>query len=443
MGRWIAIVLLSLGIAGVSFWGYKEHEDKNAVLIQAENTYQRSFHELSYNMDLLHDKIGTALAMNSKDRLSPQLVEIWRLSSEALSNVGQLPLTLLPFNKTEEFLSNIGDFTYRTAVRDLDKDPLSDKELQTLEQLYEQSADIKTDLREVQSQVLENNLRWMDVQLALATNEEQEDNTIIDGLKTVEKKVKGFSEGNTDSSLIGTQQNEHKYQYLKNEKKINEDKALRLSESLFEVTNDGEFNITQSGDGSNVPFYTVSYSDDDKNAHMDLSQQGGHPLSLLVDRNVGEQNISLNDGQEEAEKYLKQHEFDDMVLFRSSQYDSVGVYSFLYEQDSVRIYPDTVDVKVGLDNGKIIGLTARNFFMNHTKRDIPEPKITQEEARSKVNPGVDIKEDFLAVIDNELGDEVLTYEFIGTLGDDTYRVFINAMNGTEERVEKLNRTGNI
>src|SRR5690625_4106752 len=443
MGRWIAIVLLSLGIAGVSFWGYKEHEDKNAVLIQAENTYQRSFHELSYNMDLLHDKIGTALAMNSKDRLSPQLVEIWRLSSEALSNVGQLPLTLLPFNKTEEFLSNIGDFTYRTAVRDLDKDPLSDKELQTLEQLYEQSADIKTDLREVRSQVLENNLRWMDVQLALATNEEQEDNTIIDGLKTVEKKVEGFSEGNTDSSLIGTQQNEHKYQYLKNEKKINEDKALRLSESLFEVTNDGEFNVTQSGDGSNVPFYTVSYSDEDKSAHMDLSQQGGHPLSLLVDRNVGEQNISLNDGQEEAEKYLKKHDFEDMVLFRSNQYDSVGVYSFLYEQDSVRIYPDTVDVKVGLDNGKIIGLTARNFFMNHMERDLPEPKINQEEARSKVNPNVDIQEDFLAVIDNELGEEVLTYEFIGTLGDDTYRIFINAANGTEERVEKLNRTGNI
>src|SRR5699024_12155861 len=100
------------------------------------------------------------------------------------------------------------------------------------------------------------------------------------------KKVKGYSEGNTDSSLIGTQQNEHKYQYLKNEKKINEDKALRLSESLFEVTNDGEFNITQSGDGSNVPFYTVSYSDDDKNAHMDLRQQCWHALSLQVDSHV-------------------------------------------------------------------------------------------------------------------------------------------------------------
>src|SRR5699024_10280390 len=241
MLRWITIGVISLGLIGTGVWGYTDQQEKNAILIQSENTYQRAFHELSYHMDVLHDTFGTSLAMNSREKLSPQLVEIWRLTSEALSNVGQLPLTLLPFNKTEEFLSNIVDFTYRTAVRDLDKDPLSDKELQTLEQLYEQSADIKTDIREVQSLVLENNIRWMDVQLALSTKEEQENNTIIDSMKTVEKKVKSFTEGNTDSSLIGTQQNEHKYQYLKNEKKINEDKALRLSESLFEVTNDGEF----------------------------------------------------------------------------------------------------------------------------------------------------------------------------------------------------------
>ena len=50
----------------------------------------------------LNDKIGSALAMNSNQRISPQLVEIWRVTSEALSDVGQLPLGLLPFNKTEE-----------------------------------------------------------------------------------------------------------------------------------------------------------------------------------------------------------------------------------------------------------------------------------------------------------------------------------------------------
>src|SRR5699024_8296142 len=178
MIRWIAIADLSLGIAGTAFWGYQEHQEKNAVLIQAENTYQRSFHDLSYHMDLLHDKIGTSLAMDSDERLSPQMVEIWRLTSEAQSDVGQLPLSLLPFNKTEEFLANIGDFTYRTAVRDLEKDPLSDKETKTLNKLYEQAEDIKNELREVQHLTLKNNLRWMDVQLALATQEEPADNTI-------------------------------------------------------------------------------------------------------------------------------------------------------------------------------------------------------------------------------------------------------------------------
>src|SRR5699024_7789717 len=134
-----------------------------------------------YHVDMLHDKIGTTLAMNSKESLSPQLVEIWRLASEALSNVGQLPLTLVPFDKTEEYLSNIGEFTYQTAVRDLSKKPLSDKEIKRLKTLYEQSAEIKDEMRHVQHDVLDNNLRWMDVQLALATQDEQSDTTIVDG----------------------------------------------------------------------------------------------------------------------------------------------------------------------------------------------------------------------------------------------------------------------
>lgn len=46
-------------------------------------------------------------------------------------------------------------------------------------------------------------------------------------------------------------------------------------------------------------------------------------------------------------------------------------------------------------------------------------------------------EDRLAIISNELGKEVLCYEFLGTLGKDTYRIFINANDGKEENVEKL------
>src|SRR5690625_5197577 len=260
MIRSIIIAILSLGLIGVGYWGYKEHEEKNALLIHAENNYQRSFHELTYHMDLLHDKIGTSLAMNSSKRLSPQFVDIWRITSEALNNVGQLPLSLLPFNKTEEFLSQIGDFTYRTAIRNLDDDPLTNEEVRTLESLYQQAENIKNELRQVQHIALKNNLRWMDVELALATQEEHVDNTIIDGLKTVEKQVTEFAEGDEGSAFMELSTKQHEYKYISGEWK-DEKQIRQFSKELFSIKDDVNMNITKSGDGAEVPMYTVSYND--------------------------------------------------------------------------------------------------------------------------------------------------------------------------------------
>ncbi|GAA0444149.1 germination protein YpeB [Lentibacillus halophilus] len=439
MLRWIVISVLALGVAGTAFWGYQEHQEKNSILIQAENNYQRAFHELSYHMDILHDKIGTALAMNSKESLSPQMIDIWRLTSDAISNVGQLPLTLMPFNKTEEFLSKIGDFTYRTAVRDLNKKPLSDKEISTLESLYKQSGNLKDELRRVQNTVLEEDLRWMDVQMALATQDEQSDNTIVDGFKTVEKKVEGFSESNVDSSLTGTSSKEHEYKNLKGNN-IGQEEAIKRSKQMFDIDNDNKLKVTESGKGANLPIYSISYNNGDENGYLDMSKKGGHPLTLLVNREVSKKNLSLNEGLQQAKGYLNQFDFDDMVSFQSNQFDNVGVYSFLYNQDGVRIYSDAIEVKVALDNGDLLGLTSRNYFMNHKKRDIPEPELSPEEAKEKVNPEVTINEENMAVIDNDIGEEVLVYEFLGVLENETYRIFINAINGKEEKVEKLDGT---
>lgn len=437
--RNILIAVLAIGIVGTSFWGYKEHQDKNAVLIQAENTYQRAFHELSYHMDLLHDKIGVALAMNSKESISPQMIEIWRITSDSLANVGQLPLTLLPFNKTEEFLSNIGDFTYRTAVRDLDEDPLTEEETNSLKDLYEQSSEIKDELRQVQHVVLKDNLRWMDVQLALATQDEQMDNTIIDGFQTVEKKVEGYSETNFDASHIGNTQSDHEFKHLSG-KKFDKNKIVKQGKKFFNIKNEDEITVAKNGEGADVPFYSLSYEDGNKNGYMDITEKGGHPLTLLVSRPLNDKEHSLNEGLEKASTYLKEFGYEDMEAYQSSEYEHIGVYSFLHMQDDVRIYTDSIEVKVALDNLDILGLNARNYLMNHKERDIPEPKITEEEALEKLNPNIEIQDKFLAVIDNDIGDEVLTYEFFGTLDGETYRIFINAMDGKEEKVEKLSGT---
>ena len=103
-------------------------------------------------------------------------------------------MSLVPFDKTEEFLAKIGQFSYQVGLRDLDREPLTDKEWNTLRSLYERSNQIQRDLQKLQSQVLEKNLRWMDVELALASEDKKMDNTIIDGFRRVDQLVNEYPE---------------------------------------------------------------------------------------------------------------------------------------------------------------------------------------------------------------------------------------------------------
>ncbi len=57
--------ILLVALIGTGFWGYLEHQEKNSVLIKAENQYQRAFHDLSFHVDKLHTEIGNTLAVNS------------------------------------------------------------------------------------------------------------------------------------------------------------------------------------------------------------------------------------------------------------------------------------------------------------------------------------------------------------------------------------------
>ncbi|MBW8349104.1 germination protein YpeB [Bacillus sp. IITD106] len=438
MIRNILIVVLTIGIAGTAYWGYQEHQEKNAVLINAENNYQRAFHDLTYQMDVLHEKIGTTLAMNSRKSLSPALADVWRITSDARGQVGQLPLTLMPFNKTENFLTNIGNFSYRTAVRDLDKEPLSKNEYALLKKMYSQSDDIRNELRKVQHLVLKNNLRWMDVELALASGKENADNTIIDGFKTVDKRAKGYDEENLqDPTVVSFQKKEQNFDHIKG-KTITKEEALTLAQKYSGIKTINESRVVESGKGSPFHFYSVNLDDGKGDgASLDITKSGGYPIWLINHRDIGTQKLSLNDAMGKANNFLDKHGFKNLEPAESMQYDTVGLFTYVTNQNGVKIYPESIKVKVALDNGQIIGFSANEYLKGHKKRNISKPKLTLDDARGYLNTNLKVMEDSLAVITNELGEDVLCYEFIGTMDQDSYRIYINAQDGTEEKVEKL------
>ncbi|RPF55753.1 germination protein YpeB [Aquisalibacillus elongatus] len=443
MIRWILYIVLLIGFIGAIIYGYQEHQEKNAVLIQAENNYQRAFHDLTYRIDLLNEKIGTVMAMNTPENLSPQLTEIWKISSEAQADVGQLPLTLLPFNKTEEFLSNIGEFSYRVAIRGLDENPLNDDEKQLLSELHDSSNEIKRELRTVQHEVLDQGLRWMDVEVALATNEPG-DNTIVDGLQTIEKNTEQFN--SNDNEGVFTLDNKTNKEEIKFDGRTYDESEIKdLVREQFELENDIELNVTETGEGSDIPMYNVSFDTGDLHGYAEVTQQGGNMISYMLTRDMGEAEIGLNEAMNQAQDLLSGLGYEEIQMVESSQYEKVGVFRFVREEDGVLYYPDSLQVKVALDEGDIVGLTARDYIINTTAREDVDftENISEEEAEEYVNPNIEIMETRKAVIENDLGDEVLCYELIGTLNDQTYRVYINTSDGFEEKVERLQQSEEI
>lgn len=439
MIRTILIVLLFVAVAGTGYWGYTEHQEKNAVLLQAENNYQRAFHDLNFHMDALHDKIGETIAMNSRNQLSPALAQVWRLTSEAHNDVGQLPLALLPFNKTEEFLAKMGEFSYRTAVRDLDKNPLSDKEYNTLKDLYANSTEIQNELRKTESLAQKNNLRWMDVELALATNKQPEDNTIIDGFKTVDKSVEGYSDVDFGPEVSNREKMKNRNLSQLKGKEISKEEAKEIAIDFFDLKKNVKITVEETGKKAKYHAYSLTLynPDTDGTTYMDLTKKGGYPMWVLYDRNVGAAKISLNEAMLQAEDFLKKHMESKMEMVTSDQYDNIGVFTYARLEDDIRIYPEVVTVKVALDNGDIMGYEGTDFLLAHKDERAPKFSLSDKEARKKLNPNFEVKEVSKALIRNDINEEVFCYEFLGTLGNDTYRVFINAENGNEEEVKKL------
>lgn len=431
--------VLLLALAGTAYWGYQEHQDKNSILIKAENSYQRAFHDLNNNIANLEDELGKSIAMNTRDLLAPCMANIWRISYAAQANVGQLPLTLMPFSKTKDFLAKIADFTYEIGMRDLANEPITDEEWNRLKTLHRQAKEIQSELRKIQAKVLSENLRWMDVELAIASEDGYMNNSIIDGFQSLDKQVEGYieTEMRATDNKFGSGTDAKKKQI--EGKPVSEEEAKEKVKQFLGIK-DAEVEVVGTIDAEEYTAYSINVDTKDREypISVNVTKNGGHVLWMLDPRDVEETKIGLYDAQNKALQFLKKNGIESVATIESDQYDNVGVFDFVAVKDGVRLYTDLIRMKVALDNGQILGYEAIDYVVSHDEnKKIPQPKISLEEAKSKLNKNLQIHEDYLSLIEVKAGEERLCYELYGTIDDETYRIFVDAETGIEQRVEKM------
>ncbi len=434
--------LLLVLLVGAIYWGYKEHQEKNAVLIKAENQYQRAFHDLTFHMDKLHQQLGNTLAVNSTSQNYHRkgLINAWRLSAQAQNEIALLPLSYLPFGDTEEFLSRLSNFAYKTSVRDLTKQPLTEAEFKTLNSLYEHSKEVAADLNRMQQDVLTDNLRWMDIELAIASEQANGGNIIVDGLRDVDKKIREYPELDWGPS-VSSMYEKRSFKALSGNKEITAEQAKSEAAKLLGV-DAASLEVAENGSDTEYATYSVIQKAQQNNESTRLvyTKHGGHLMMYAKNREVGAPTISTEQARQAADEFLNKFGFKDMKAVTYDVFETSGTFTYATSQNGVLIYPDKITISVALDKGEVLAMQAAEFVSKHNDRELQNPSLSSAEARAALNPNMKIKQERLAIIIGEMGSEVLCYEFTGRINGSLYRVYINAETGTEESIEQMRET---
>ncbi|MFT8871118.1 MAG: germination protein YpeB [Sporolactobacillus sp.] len=432
---WTLSVLGMAAIAVLSVLLYHEHQLRRSVTIAAENHYQQAYHELSYDVDALEDSLGTALAMHSRESMRPQLTDAWRLSTLAHAAIGELPLTLLPFNRTSEFLSHVSEFTYQSSVRAISDRAFSDKEYRQLQTLYKESQSISSALRRLQSQVMRHHLRWMDVELALRSKKQNEDNQVIDGLKRVDGQASDYTQSFSPENPRNLLFKKNSYRDLSGQA-ISRNDVLPILKKWLNDPDAYIDKITATGKGAGIPAYLANGHDVHARFYAAISRKGGHVIWFLSEQPSASDRYGMHDAEQSAATFLKDQGFSDMLQTKVTRIDHTALLTYVPVKSTVRLYPASVKVKVALDTKRVVGFDQSDYLANTC--DLPlQAKLSEADARKQLNANLHVEESHLAVLQSASLKNMLCYEFFVTSGVNTYRVLINALNGDQEKAELM------
>ena len=129
---------------------------------------------------------------------------------------------------------------------------------------------------------------------------------------------------------------------------------------------------------------------------------------------------------ENAQAFLENMGLKNMKEVWFNLSNNVYTINFAGEQNGVVLYPDLVKVRVCAETGKVIGIEAKTYYTNHTKRNIGEATATKAQAQSQVLDEIQIETARLVVVPFGTKSEKLCYEFSGEYEGQTYYVYIDA-----------------
>ena len=440
--RWlIAPSILGLALILSLAWGYREYTMRKNMEVTLENNYQRLFFDVKKHVENVQTNLSKAMVANSTEQNVLLLSQIMNEAYFAQDKLAQLPVPQADIAKTQKFLNQAADYSYYLIQTHLDGKPLTNEQRGQLANLQENSAAFNSELSKLQAQLAEKNfvigsLSSKQTARVEKGNENIFQTTLVNIDKNMAKVPRLIYDGPFADEMIN-----RKPVGLTGEN-ISKEKAMSIAKDFFGANKVRKINSFEEGehiDEVAIPSYNFSIqlaNTTDESVYIGISRKGGNVIWMRNSRPIGQEKITIEQAQRKALEFLESKGFKNMEPNYYQKYDGGILFNFVLTEENVTIYPDLVKVKVALDNGEIVGFDAAQYYSYHQDRNLNEPQLSLEEARSKLRDDFEVNSSRLAIIPKGKN-EVMCYEFKGRYLNGEFIIYVNADNGKEEDVLQL------
>lgn len=431
IGLSVATGVLGLGTIGFGV-GYGITQSKaTAYSIQLENIYQKNYYELVDNVNNIDTKISKLLASDEETYQAKMLSEISQSAKEMQNNIVSLPLSNDTIFQTVRFVNQMSGYTQILEGKISKGGHVSEKDMETLRELH----DVLTEMKQYLNQLSKKMMTGYSILEASSIIDGQFDSFSLDiaHIKSTDTDYPTmiydgpFSDSVVNKKIVGL-----------SGKLVSKEEAYQKVDSIFKNI----ANLKYQGK-TNGKFETYNYdllTSDNQTIYVQVTQQGGHILTVSGNIESTAKNISMENAEKIALDFVKQNGIENAKVVWSEELNSQVYFNIAPEQNKVILYPDLVKVKVDLENADVIGYDAMTYWTNHKQRNLSSDIVSVNEAKTKVSETFDIKEERLVLAPLDYNREVLCWEFKAERNGAIYYVYINAETNIEENILKVVNT---
>lgn len=427
----VLYTILVAGIIAALLWAFSMNRNVKAYEIDAENNYNRAFHEMVGYINDIDSLLSKAQLANDPADLATMSGDIFTKAAGAKACMGQLPTSQINLENTARFLSQAGDYTYVLSQSMINGQKISQEEYDNLASLNDYCGKLKSSLTDIQNKIYSGELKLTDANAQEKLNEAHAaSGDILEDLENVEKTFDEYPSLIYDGPFSQHIENQQSVM-LSEEREITLDEAKTAAEKFLGETG---LNYEYASENTAIDAYAFTKSFDNSQLSISITKRGGHVLYFLKSVKAGDAQYDAASATERALAFLEEHGYRNMVSSYYEVSNNIATVNFAASQDGIVCYSDLIKVRVALDSGEVVGLEAKGYIMNHRQRELAAPVLSEEQARERVSTSLEVSSAGMAVIPKDSLKEVLCYEFKGAFNGKNFIVYVNAENGREEQI---------